>query len=89
MKIINVYIPEKVKIYIENNLLDELKYFKKKYSFEVKIFSNNKFLIPEFKIDLLNKSKKIIKSSENINEIKENEIIKKKLIKEKKEKNKI
>ena len=29
VKIINVYIPEKVKIYIENNLLDELKYFKK------------------------------------------------------------
>ena len=86
VKIINVYIPEKVKIYIENNLLDELKYFQKKYSFAVKIFTNNKFLIPEYKIDLLNKSKKIIKSSENINEIKESEINKKDLVKEKKEK---
>ena len=48
--------------------------------------SNNRFIIPEYKIDLLNKSKKIIKSSENINEIEENKNIKKKLLKEKKEK---
>ena len=40
VKIINSYIPEKVKIFIENNLLEELKYFQKKYSFEVKIFSD-------------------------------------------------
>ena len=35
VKIINSYVPEKVKTYIEKNLLDELKYFQKKYSFEV------------------------------------------------------
>ena len=29
VKIINSYIPEKVKLFIENNLLDELKYFQK------------------------------------------------------------
>jgi ribonuclease E len=71
VKVINSYVPEKVKIYIENNLLDELKYFQKKYSFEVKILSNNKFIIPEYKIDLLNKSKKILNSIENINSIDE------------------
>ena len=86
VKIINVYIPEKVKIYIENNLFNELKYFQKKYSFEVKILSNNKFLIPEYKIDLLNKSKKIIQSSENIDQIEITQNIKKKLVKEKIEK---
>ena len=84
VKIINSYIPEKVKLYIENNLLDELKYFQKKYSFEVKIFSDNKFIVPEYKIDLLNKSKKLIKSIENINPIIENKKINKKIIKEKK-----
>ena len=84
VKIINSYIPEKAKLYIENNLLDELKYFQKKYSFEVKIFSNNKFLIPEYKIDLLNKSKKKIKSIENINFIIDSKKINKKTIKEKK-----
>ena len=58
VKIINSYIPEKSKLFIENNLLDELKYFQKKYLFKVNIFSDTKFVIPEYKIDLLNKSKK-------------------------------
>ncbi len=66
VKIINSYIPEKAKLFIENNLVDELKYFQKKYAFEVKIFSEHKFVIPEYKIDLLNKSKKLISTVENV-----------------------
>ena len=58
-----------MKIFIEKNLLDELKYFQKKYSYEVKILSNEKFIVPEYKIDLLNKSKKLINSIENVNSI--------------------
>ena len=69
IKVINCFVPEKVKIYVEKNLLDELKYFQKKYSFEVKILSKNEFTIPEYKIDLLNKSKKLINTIENINTI--------------------
>ena len=69
VKTICSYVPEKAKIYIEKNLLDELKYFQKKYSFEIKILSENKFIVPEYKIDLLNKSKKLIKSIENINSV--------------------
>ena len=69
VKIINIFIPEKVKLYIENNLLEELKFFQKKYSFEIKMISDNLFVIPEYKIDLLNKSKKLINSIENINKI--------------------
>ena len=69
VKIIYSYVPEKVKIYIEENLFDELNFFQKKYSFEVKILPNDKFIIPEYKIDLLNKSKKLINSIENINAI--------------------
>ena len=85
VKIINTYVPEKVKIYIEKNLLDELKYFQKKYSYEVKIFSDDKFIIPEYKIDLLNKSKKLINSFENINLVIANKKITKKSMKEKKD----
>ena len=88
VKIINAYVPEKVKIYIEKNLLEELKYFQKKYLFEVKILSNEKFLIPEYKIELLNKSKKLINTIENINKIIEIKKIEKKSVKEKKERNK-
>ena len=65
VKIINSYVPEKVKNFIEINLIDELKYFQKKYSFEVKVLSNEEFIIPEYKIDLLNKSKKLINTVEN------------------------
>ena len=69
VKVVNSFVPEKVKTYIETNLLEELKYFQKKYSFEVKILSDNNFVIPEYKINLLNKSKKLINTIENINSI--------------------
>ena len=69
VKIINSYIPEKVKLYIENNLMEELNYFKKKYSIEIKMFSNKELIIPEYKIDLINRSKKIINSFENVHSI--------------------
>ncbi len=69
VKIINAYVPEKVKNFIEINLSDELKYFQKKYSFEVKILPDTDLIIPEYKIDLLNKTKKPITKIENINSI--------------------
>tara|TARA_A100001015_G_scaffold244703_1_gene280319 strand:- start:480 stop:2291 length:1812 start_codon:yes stop_codon:yes gene_type:complete len=69
VKAINTYIPEKVINYIENNLLDELNYFKKKYVLGIELFSDKNLIIPEYKIDLLNKSKKIISTEERINNI--------------------
>ena len=69
VKIVNCCIPAKAKIYIENNLVDELKYFQKRYTKEIKIISNETFLLPEYRIDLLNKTKKIIKSIENISSV--------------------
>jgi ribonuclease E len=88
VKIIQTYVPEKVKNYIEKNLLDELKYFQKKYSFEIKILSNDKFIIPEYQIELLNKSKKKINSIEHIDSILDTKKTKNTKKKEKKEKNK-
>ena len=88
VKIINCFIPEKVKIYIDNNFSDELKRFQKRYLFDIKLFVDHKFIIPEYKIDLQSKSKKLIKSIENINSIIEvKEINEKK--EEKKQKTKI
>ena len=65
-----------------------MKYFQKKYSFEIKILSKNEFIIPEYKIDLLNRSKKIINSVENINSIIQIKKIKSNFIKSKKGKDK-
>ena len=86
VKAIHVFIPEKVKLFVENDFLEEVKYFQKHYSFEVKLFAENKFIIPEYKINLLNKSKKIINSIDSIDIIFEKQKITKKLVKEKKEK---
>ena len=69
VKIINACVPEKVKLFIEENLIDELKYFKKKYSLELNISPYHGYVIPEYKIDLLNKSKKIINTIENIDKL--------------------
>ena len=65
-KIINIKIPEKVKIFIEKNLSKELSFFKSKHKLEINIFGDINLILPEYKIDLLNKNKKIIKKVENI-----------------------
>ena len=69
VKIVRSYMPEKVKLFIQDNLLDELKYFQKKYLLKIELFSDEKLIIPEYKIELLNKSKKVLKINENINKL--------------------
>ena len=69
VKIIKVFVPKKVKLFIEKNLVDELKYFQKKYSLKIEVLSEESIIIPEYKIELLNKSKKTINTIQNISEI--------------------
>ena len=69
VKIIKAYIPEKIKTNMEKNLIDELKYFQKKYSFKIELISAEQLVIPEYKIELLNKSKKVINKVEHIENI--------------------
>jgi ribonuclease E len=89
VKIIKSLVPEKVKIFIEQNLQEELKYFQNKYLFKIEILSDEKMIIPEYKIELLNKSKKIISTTENIDKIIGIQKVKEKKIKEKKSTKKI
>jgi len=72
VKIINISIPEKVKSFIEINLSKEINYFKKKYKLGFNLISDKNLIIPEYKIDLLNKNKKIIKKVENLEKIEKN-----------------
>ena len=65
-KIVDVSIPEKVKIFIEENLNKEINYFKTKHKLEFNLISDKSLIIPEYKINLLNKNKKSIKKVENI-----------------------
>jgi len=73
-KIINVYISEKVKVFIETNLIKEINHFKNKYKFDLNFVSDKSLVIPEYKIDLLNKNKKTIKKVEHIEKIEKNYI---------------
>tara|TARA_B100001248_G_scaffold253421_1_gene230668 strand:+ start:10868 stop:12694 length:1827 start_codon:yes stop_codon:yes gene_type:complete len=87
VKLIKSHIPEKVKIFIEKNFLEELKYFQKKYLLKIELYSNHELIIPEYKIELLNKSKKVLKVFEFNNIIPEtNKISNNKLIKKKENK---
>ena len=81
VKIIKCHIPEKVNLFIKKNLEEELKYFQKKYSFKIELLSNENLIIPEYQIELFNKSKKLLNKVENINSIiqlKKNSLEKKK-----------
>ncbi len=70
IKIIKAYVPDKVKLYIDTNLSKELSYFQKKYSYKIEFIEKAQFIIPEYKIELLNKSKKIIDKIEYISQVK-------------------
>ena len=80
-KLVKSYIPKKVKIFIEKNLNDELSHFQKKYAVKIDLFGDETLIIPEYKIQLLNKSKKIINVIENINLIEETKFKNKKRFK--------
>ena len=81
IKIIKAYVPEKVKLYIETNLSKELNYFQKKYSYKIELTEKAEFIIPEYRIELLNKSKKIINKFEYISQIKNSSFQNEKILK--------
>tara|TARA_Y100000590_G_scaffold367966_1_gene428333 strand:- start:1004 stop:2842 length:1839 start_codon:yes stop_codon:yes gene_type:complete len=68
-KIVNINIPEKVKNYIDTNLSVEIKHVKKKYKIDFNIVGDKMLILPEYKIELLNKNKKVIQLFENIEKI--------------------
>jgi len=82
-KTIRAFIPPKTKVYIESMLSKEIEYFQKKYGYKIELKSEENFIIPEYKIELLNKSKKIINVIERIDSIERKstkELVKKKVI---------
>ncbi len=68
-KIININVSEKVKNYMEKKLEKEINYFTKKYKLSLNLITDNDLIIPDFRINLLNKNKKIIKKIENVEKI--------------------
>ena len=59
-KIIEAEVPEKIKNFLDEQFTKELDFFQKKYKFKIIIKSDKNIIIPEYKITLLNKNKKVI-----------------------------
>ena len=93
VKSVNARVPEKVKLYIDDVLKKEIKYFKEKFKIDIKFTADPQFIIPEYSISLLDKNKKVLSKIENINITQKSEIVadskKKKVKKESKKSSKI
>jgi len=72
IKNVNIKVAEKVSKTIKEQFDDELSYCKKKHKLQINFISDNSLIIPEYKIELLNKNKKIIKTLEHETKPKEN-----------------
>ncbi len=80
-KIIDASVPSKVNLYLKSYFKKEISFFEKKYKFKINIISDNELTIPEYRIKLFSKNKKIINKIENFKEIgdinnKNNKVIK-------------
>ncbi len=64
-KIIDLNVCEQVYNYIKENLIDNLKFIEKKNKFKVNIKIDKDMVISDYKIDFLNKTKKVINVLEN------------------------
>jgi ribonuclease E len=72
IKNVNIKVAEKVSKTIKEQFDDELSYCKKKHNLQINFINDSSLIIPEYKIELLNKNKKIIKILEHKTKPKEN-----------------
>ena len=55
---------------MKENFIEDLKYFEGKNKIKIDIIADNTLIIPEYIIDLQNKTKKIIETVEHIEKLK-------------------
>ena len=69
-KFVDLKICEKVANFMKENFIEDLKYFEKKNKIKIDIITDNSLIIPEYIINLKNRSKKIIKKIEFFTKLK-------------------
>ena len=69
-KFVDLRVCEKVSNFLKENFIEDLKYFEKKNKMKIDIISDNNLIIPEYIIDLKNKSKKTIEKIEKFEKLK-------------------
>ena len=65
---------KKISDFLKENFVNDLTYFEKKNKMTIDIISDNTLIIPEYIIDIKNKSKKTIELIENYENLKNLEI---------------
>ena len=69
-KFVEVRVCEKISDFLKENFVDDLTYFEKKNKMTIDIITDNSLIIPEYKIDFQNKTKKTIETAEHIEKLK-------------------
>ncbi len=68
-KFVELKICEKLSNFMKDNFIEDLKYFEQKNKIKIKIIADNSLIIPEYIIDLQNKSKKTIEKIEKFSQL--------------------
>ena len=79
-KFVEIKVCQKISDFLKENFVDDLTYFEKKNKMKIDIFTDSKLIIPEYTINIKNKSKKIIEIIEHLEKLKNLEQQKKKVI---------
>jgi len=69
-KFVELKICEKISEFMKENFIEDLKYFEEKNLIKIDIIADNSLIIPEYIINLQNKTKKIIETVEHIEKLK-------------------
>ena len=69
-KFVELKICERISNFMKENFIEDLKYFEKKNLIKIDIIADNTLIIPEYIIDLQNKTKKTIETVEHIEKLK-------------------
>ena len=76
-KFVDLRVCEKISDFLKENFIEDLTYFEKKNKMKIDIITDRSLIIPEYKIDLKNKSKKTIELIEHFEKLKNLELQKK------------
>ena len=79
-KFVEVRVCEKISDFLKENFIDDLTYFEKKNKMTIDIIIDNSLIIPEYKVDFQNKTKKTIEIAEHIEKLRNIDQQKKDLI---------
>ena len=69
-KFVDLKVCKKISDFLKENFIDDLTYFEKKNKMKIDIISDNNLIIPEYIIDIKNKSKKTIELIEHFEKLK-------------------